>query len=114
MQAVKGYINNGRFMPENGMALPNRVKAILIIEELAQSPSEHEPIANEYHDDEISDEDFSKKHANLIKKIGLSEAKRRIAWLKRLHECIESSMDEEPFELPPRVGGMRPPVLFED
>ena len=113
MQAVKGYINNGRFMPENGMTLPNSVKAILIIEEFAQSSLECDPIAIHQNDD-LSDEDFAKKHATLIGKVGLVEAKRRIAWLKRLEEARELAKDEPLFELPPRSGGMRPPVIFED
>ena len=36
MQAVKGYISNGRFTPTDGAILPDYVRAVLVIAEIAE------------------------------------------------------------------------------
>ena len=51
---------------------------------------------------------------NSVEEVGLDEAQRRIDRLKRLREARELAKDSPPFELPPRMGTMRLPVLFED
>ena len=37
MQTVKGYLDNGRFIPYEAIALPNRVEATLLFHDTAQS-----------------------------------------------------------------------------
>ena len=108
MQAVKGYLTDGLFTPDNGVILPRRAQAILVIAELHFG---HEPATTK---EEISPSEIPEEYATLVEKVGAEEAQRRIAWLKRLHESIALSMDEEPFELPPRARDMRPPVLFDE
>ena len=41
MQAVKGYISNGRFTPTDGAILPSYVRAVLVIEEIAEKPQDN-------------------------------------------------------------------------
>ena len=38
MQAVKGYISNGRFTPTDGAILPRYVRAVLVLEETPEKP----------------------------------------------------------------------------
>ena len=44
MQAVKGYLDNGRFIPHEAITLPSRVEVIIIFHEAVKS--------SEYVDDE--------------------------------------------------------------
>ena len=87
MQAVKGYLSDGQFTPMNGDVLPSRAQVIVIIEEVLPFDSKRK-IEREYE--------------------------ARMKWLKRLHESVDDSMDEEPLDFPPRSREMRPPVVFED
>jgi len=38
MQAIKGYFTDGRFTPADNIALPRHAHAILVIEELPETP----------------------------------------------------------------------------
>jgi len=39
MQAVKGYFNDGRFIPTDKITLPRQARAILVIEEISTKPA---------------------------------------------------------------------------
>ena len=108
VQAFEGYWENEHFYPlGKPIRKTGRQKAILtFLSEPASKPMSAPEIKP---DDEMYD-----GYLILADKVGPEEAKRRIAWLKRLHEAVELAQNEPPFELPPRAGRMRPPILFED
>ena len=108
VQAFEGYWENERFYPfGKPIRKPGRTKAILTF--LSEPAIEPNPTLDTTSLDEVP-EGFE----GLVEIMGLEEAKKRVAWLKRLHEAGELAKDAPPFELSPRMGSMRSPVLFED
>jgi hypothetical protein len=47
MEAVKGYINSGRFTPTDGARLPLRAHAMLIIDSVVSKPTIESPLEDE-------------------------------------------------------------------
>ena len=108
VQAFEGYWENEQFYPLGQIIRkPGRSKVILTF--IGEPVTESKPTSEFVLSGEMP-EGFE----GLVEKVGLEEAQRRVAWLKRLEEASEQAKDAPPFELPPRAGGMRPPVLFED
>jgi len=94
MQAINGYLENGRFTPNDMISLPIRTDAILVIKEQAK-PKDHKKAWADFMDglDEVQKED----------------KELRAAWLERLDKALRLSENEE---LPdfPRSTFMREPV----
>jgi hypothetical protein len=101
MQAINGYLENGRFTPSDMISLPIRTDAILVIKEQIQpsKPKDHKKAWADFMDglDEVQKED----------------KELRAAWLERLDKALRLSENEE---LPdfPRSGLMREPVNLAD
>jgi len=105
VQEFEGYWENERFYPiGQPIRKTGRQKAkLILLDEPAQRPKV------EFLPDDELPEGFNA----LVDKVGIEEAHRRVAWLKRMDEARELAEDSPPFELPPRTP-MRPPILFED
>jgi len=84
MQAINGYLENGRFIPNENVILPKRVQAVLVF------------------NDEIEKERGSE-----------GEREERLLWLKKFYEAVEDAQDEELLYIP-RPQEMRPPVNFSE
>ena len=72
MQAIKGYLSNGRFTPYDDVALPVRIEAVLVFGE-----TEHKPT-------EMLQFDFIE-----------TEKQARISWLNKIKKSLELSRDED-------------------
>ena len=106
VQSFEGYWENERFYPlGQSIRKSGRQKAILTFlgEPIKQHVSEIAP-----------SEEMPEGFEELVEKVGLAEAQRRMAWLKRLEDARKLAENAPNFELPPRAGGMRPPVFLED
>jgi hypothetical protein len=80
MQAVNGFLEDGRFTPLNGIKLPHRLPVMMVFNE----------------DD--------------AEEIQTKQDKEQVAgWLERLHQAVDVSMVEELPDLPPRQS-VRPPL----
>ena len=87
MQAIRAYYDEGKFVPFKPVKIPKGSHAIVTILDfpLDRSTSEADGAPGE----------------------------SRIEWLKRLHEAIDFSMDEEMPHIP-RSKEMRPPINMAD
>ena len=74
MQAVKGYISNGRFTPNDEFMLPNYARVMLVIEEVIENPTGKELLSDKADD---------------------SAHQARVEWLNRVESLLELSMDED-------------------
>ena len=79
MQAINGYLENGRFIPNELITLPKRVQAVLVFNEI-----------------EID-----------------NDKTERLLWLKKLHDAINQSKDEEMIYIP-RSPITREPIDLSD
>ena len=79
MQAVKGYISNGWFTPNDGVVMPSHARVKLVIEEVIESPQPAEILP------------FKSEEA---------EMQARIDWLKRIEAALELSKDEDLSDFP--------------
>jgi hypothetical protein len=82
MQAVNGFLEDGRFTPLNGIKLPRRLPVMLVFNE----------------------DDAEKMQAK-------QDKEQTAVWLERLHKAVDASMGEELPDLPPRKP-MRPPLEY--
>jgi hypothetical protein len=78
MQAVKGVISNGRFMPTDGVVLPNLANAMLVLGDVITKPPEN----------------FLRELDRLIEKSVAEENNARIEWLNRLKQARLLAADE--------------------
>lgn len=76
MQAVKGYLHNGRFEPSDDFELPSRAQVLLVIEKV------------------IADD------AGEADGVGEAEMRERMAGLRRIEEMIRDSQDEDLSDFP--------------
>ena len=106
VQAFEGYWENERFYPlGKPIRKTGRQKAILtFISEPVQEPAS----------DLLYTEEMPEGFTDLVKKVGLEDAQRRVTWLKRLEEAREFAKDEPLPDFPQRSKEMRPPVLLDD
>ena len=74
MQAVKGYLSNGWFTPNNGAELPSHARVMLVVEEIIERNHETEILPFESDD--------AKKQA-------------RIDWINRVESLLELSRGED-------------------
>ena len=74
MQAVKGYISNGRFTPNDEFILPNYARVMLVIEEVIEGPAIKE-LSSDDADDTVR--------------------QARADWLNRVEAMLALSMDED-------------------
>jgi hypothetical protein len=72
VQAVKGYLTNGWFMPSDGFVLPNHARVMLVIEEVMEK----------------SQPTVSLSEAG-------NEKQASIEWLNRVEHLLELSRDED-------------------
>ena len=74
MQAVKGYLSNGWFTPNDGVGLPRHARVVLLIEEVIDKP----------------------RSADMLPlKQDEADKKARIDWLNRVEAMLELSRDED-------------------
>ena len=85
MQAVKGYLSNGWFTPNDGAVLPSKTEAVLVFGETTT-----EPRSAEIHEVEKQDS---------------------IDWLNRIKKSLELSRDEDLSNFP-KQGMMK--VSYDD
>ena len=90
MQAVKGRLSNGWFTPNDGVALPNQIEAMLVFWETTAEPQSTETL-------EITASDVEKQ--------------ARIDWLNRIEAALELTDDEDLSDFP-KQGLMK--VSYED
>jgi len=79
MQAVKGYLSNGWFTPNDRVILPHHARVVLVIEEVVEKPQQAD---------------------NFPFKSGEMEKQTRIAWLDGVEALLELSRDEELSDFP--------------
>jgi len=100
MQAVKGYLADGHFIPLDGAALPSYAQVIVVIEEILQKTEDTNPL--NYVPDIPIEMTEAEHHA-------------RNEWLNRLRDARELAKDEHlpdwPFQ---RSKEMRPPINLAD
>ena len=106
VQAFEGYWENERFYPlGQPIRKPGKFRAILtLLDEPIQISVPEVASTGEMPDGFTS----------LVAKVGLDEAQKRTAWLKRLEEARELAKDEKMPDIPLRSKEMRPPVIFND
>ena len=90
MQAVKGYLSNGRFTPTDGTILPNHTQAVLIIEEETAKPKKPQ-------------EAFLKEFNKNLKEAKLEDKQLRQEWLNRLRQARQLAANEPMPHFPPRT-----------
>ena len=78
MQAVKGYLSNGWFMPIDKVVLPSRTEAVLVFSEISPNPL----------------------HTEVAYVSGEAEKQVRIEWLARVETLLEISRDEDLSDFP--------------
>ncbi|MDR2904247.1 MAG: hypothetical protein LBU77_07050 [Clostridiales bacterium] len=83
MQAVNGYLEDGRFTPLNGIKLPRRLPVMMVFNEADAKDVQQEP-----------------------------DKEQVASWLERLRKAVDASMDEDLPDLPPRQP-MCAPLDFE-
>ena len=74
MQAVKGYLSNGRFTPHDGTGLPRHARVVLFIEEVMDKPQSPDMLP------------LNRDEAN---------KKARVDWLSKIESMLELSRDED-------------------
>ena len=83
MRAINGFLENGRFTPLDGVELPKRTNAILVIQDTARTSKR--PSARAMRGDiKRSDND-----------VQVEDSELRAAWLERLGVAIDRSLHED-------------------
>ena len=102
MQAVKGYLADGRFTPIDSVKLPDRVRAILVFhDESVQESAQTEP------------RDFWHKFDCMTDESKIEERQTRMEWLNRLKQALADSAGEDLPDFPSQEL-MKEPVWLEE